>query len=140
MSDQDGPADPPHEEPPTEPEDAPSKPKEPPTVDEWIEKQRQGYTRHSSFHTIYVREDMKQILLCVTEEGMGRLFFTQLTSQGAEGGLPMNRDETPKNVGLQFVFAPNKKEVMLVEAQAPITGAQLHLAASMYEDVQCSKV
>ena len=49
MSDQDGPADPPHEEPPTEPEDAPSKPKEPPTVDEWIEKQRQGYTRHSSF-------------------------------------------------------------------------------------------
>ena len=110
--------------------------KEPKTVEDMLKlatkQHKMEYTKHESFHTIYVREDLREMLFVVTEERMSQLFFTQLTSQGSEGGFKSNFDETPKNCGLQFCFAPNKKDVMLVEAQAPIDGADRHLAGSMY--------
>ena len=55
------------------------------------------------------------------------------------GGLPTNFDDTPKNVGLMFGWAPNSKDILLIEAQAPIASAGLHLASSMYSDGQLKR-
>ena len=109
---------------------------EPKTVEDWMKDAKENrdfeFVPHRSFHTIYVRTDLKRILFAVEEEKMGALFFTQLTSQGAEGGLPTNFDTTPKAVGLQFAFAPNGTDVMLVEGPQEISKSETHLASSMY--------
>ena len=93
--------------------------KGPETVEQWLQKQKKKkltFTTQESFHTIFVRDDLKKIYWRVEEDKMSTLFFPQVTSQGGEGQFPSNFDHTPKNVGLQFRFAPNKKDVLLVEA------------------------
>lgn len=81
------------------------------------EKNEVEYDRVNSFHQLYVRNDGKQVLLVAKWSEMGELFYPQATSMGEEGGVRDMEMRMLQPTGLQFLAAPDRKSVHLVQAQ-----------------------
>jgi hypothetical protein len=84
-----------------------------------------------SFHTLYISEDNKTILLRAAIDKFNTPFFNQFTYIGEEGSLPDMIDCTPTNKGFQLRMAPNNADVLLVQMQHRLNTDDL--AASLYD-------
>jgi hypothetical protein len=80
-------------------------------------EENEGYDRVNSFHQLYVRNDGKQVLLVAKWSEMGELFYPQVTSMGEEGSVRDMEMRMLQPTGLQFLAAPDRKSVHLVQAQ-----------------------
>lgn len=103
------------------------------TVAEHLGKQEEKFETKESFHTLHVRADHKEVLLEVKKSHLEVLFFHHLTFEGSEGNLPDMWDATPKATGLYFTWAPNRRDIQLVEAQQRLGDDDF--AAPMYDSV-----
>ena len=107
---------------------------EPPNIDEYLKLEQEdgsAYRKLASFHTLYVSEDNKTILLRASVNQFNTPFFNQFTFIGEEGNLPDMIDCTPSTSGFQLRMAPNKQDVLLIHMQHRLN--QNDLAASLYD-------
>lgn len=94
--------------------------KGPETISEFLDEAENNeveYDRVASFHTLLVRSDGKQVLLVAKWSEMGELFFPQVTSLGQEGSVRDMEMRMLQPTGLQFLAAPDRKSIHLVQAQ-----------------------
>ena len=95
------------------------------------QKNEVEYDRVNSFHRLYVRNDGKQVLLVAKWSEMGELFYPQVTSMGEEGSVRDMEMRMLQPTGLQFLAAPDRKSVHLVQAQERLNPDDF--SASIYD-------
>ena len=92
----------------------------PDSISEFLDeadKNEVEYTAADSFHRLYIRSDGNQVLLVAKWDGMGALFYPQVTSLGQEGSVRDMELRMLQPTGLQFVAAQDRKSVHLVQPQ-----------------------
>lgn len=108
--------------------------KSPESIAEFLgeaDKNEVVYDRVNSFHRLYIRNDGKQVLLVAKWSEMGELFYPQATSMGEEGSVRDMEMRMLRPTGLQFIAAPDRKSVHLVQAQERLSSDDF--AASTYD-------
>ena len=117
-----------------EEEEEEEEPEDPDINEFFIDEEEDGvtYSILNSFHTLYITEDKRQILLRASVKDFAIPFFNQFTFIGEEGNLPDMIDCTPSNTGFQLRLAPNGEDVLLVQMQHSLASSDV--ASSLYDE------